>query len=161
MKQKHYLLFYAWTYALISVFLLLLTIFNKPDETGLILGSILILVLSYKSYSCFKKLRTTNNEDRALAPPANASLQDQKLYYKRMVIVFWIAITILSIWTITDLNELESGTVEYVGVWGPVLFCYHIGGYWLAVLVTPLIGLLVTLLFIKKINQLKKAQADK
>lgn len=160
MKQKHYLLFYVWTYALIAVFLIVVAIFNTPDTTGLILGGILIVALSYKSYSCFKKLKTTNNEDKALSPPANASLQEQKFYYKRMIVVFWIAIAILSIWTIMDLNELESGTVEYVGVWGPVLFCYHIGGYWLAVLATPLIGILVTLLFIKKINQLKKAQAD-
>jgi hypothetical protein len=160
MKQKYYLLFHAWTYALIVVFLIVVAIINNPDETGLILGGIIIIALSYKSYTYFKKLKTTDNEDKAFAPPAKVSIQDQKHHFKVIIVVFWIAIAILSIWTITDLNELESGTVAYVRVWAPVLFCYHFGGYWLAILATPIIGILVTLLYIKKINQLKKAQAD-
>lgn len=158
MKQKHYLLFYAWVYVLSTIFLIALFFFIKPDLIGLILGGILMIVLSYKSYSCFKKLKKTNNEDLALAPPANASLEEQILYYKRSFVVFWIAIIILSIWTVFDLNELESGTAKYVTVWAPVLFCYEHSGYWLAATCTPLIGILVSLLFIKKSLQLKKVR---
>ncbi|MES2575348.1 MAG: hypothetical protein V4572_10425, partial [Bacteroidota bacterium] len=65
------------------------------------------------------------------------------------------AFTILSVWIYFDLKDLESGTVEYVRLWAPIYILYNLGGFWLAVTATPLLGIIIAILFLKKIKELK------
>ncbi len=85
----------------------------------------------------------------------DASVTEKLTFYKRGILLGGIAFIILSVWTLLDLNSLESGTAESVRLWGPVSFLYDLGGYWLAVLTTPIMGILVIISFASKIQELK------
>jgi hypothetical protein len=158
MNKKQYLLFSGWAYALIVIVLLVIFAFQKIDTFGIVFGIVILSYLSYKSYSCFKELKNTREDDRVFAPSADASVTEQISFYNRTLLIGIPAFIILSVMTYFDLQKLESGTVEYVSLWAPVSLLYDLGGYWLAVLGTPLLGILVIVLLLIKIGKLKNTE---
>ncbi|HTA61571.1 MAG TPA: hypothetical protein VK835_03915 [Bacteroidia bacterium] len=157
MKEKNLLLIRTWLYALLAVFFLSTPLWLKVDEGGLgyPFAYLMAAVLAYFAYRCFKQIKTTKNEEMAYAPPANATTKQQITFYKRYMLIGLAAYTILTIIIVPDLNDLESHSVDSVHLWAPVSFLYKQFGYWPAVLFVPVLGLIITLLFLRKIKQVK------
>ncbi|MFM2266747.1 MAG: hypothetical protein RL757_187 [Bacteroidota bacterium] len=158
MKQKDYLLFMGSAYALLVIGGLVLFAFqaSQIDTFGLLFGVCLLAFFAYKSYTCFRDLKTVRQEDMVFAPPTDATAEEQISYFKRTLMLSAIVFPILSIWIWFDLNSLESNEVESVRIWEPVAFLYNIGGYWLAVLSTPVLSLFVMGSLFKKVADLKR-----
>ncbi|PXY42282.1 hypothetical protein DMB65_03375 [Flavobacterium cheongpyeongense] len=157
MDKRRYLLIRGWSYNIAIFALLIIFAFQEIDQFGLVFGLALLLLLSYKSYLCFRELKITREEDRVFAPSTDASTTEKISYYKKILLIGIPAFFILSVWTYIDLKSLEKGTVEYMSVWAPIFFLYNLGGFWTAVLATPLLGCTTLILLLKKINDLKKA----
>ncbi|PKB15425.1 hypothetical protein [Flavobacterium sp. 5] len=84
------------------------------------------------------------------------TLNDEKIkYHKRIIYIGLLAFAVLSIWTITELNGFENG-LEDAEIWAPIGFVYDNFGYWSAVLISPLLGLLVLFSNVKSIMKLKE-----
>ena len=158
MNKKSYHRFLGQTNALLVIAIVLLLITVKTDTFGLITGLILILIFAYKSFSNFKFSTSVNEKDPVVGPLHDATTEEKISYYKKGVWIAIAAFTILSVWTIIDLNALKSGTEESVSLWGPIALLYQYGGYWLAVITTPLLGLLVVLNFLRKIKILHQLE---
>jgi ABC-type uncharacterized transport system permease subunit len=160
MKQKNYFLLRAWLYAIgiVSIIVVSLSVvdFKEIDSFGIVAGIILLLALSFLSYSFFKKARSVTGEEKLMAPAANSSASSQITYYQRMLFISIPAFILLSVWIFFDLNNLESGNVDSIHLLAPIAWLYRSGGYWLAVLATPVLGILVTTLFIILIRKLKQ-----
>jgi hypothetical protein len=155
MDKRKYLLFQGWLYALTVIVLLVIFAFQKLDEFGIVFSIGFLSFLSYKSYSCFKELQNTREEDRVFEPSADASTTEKIAFYNKTLSIGIPAFMILSAWTYFDLTNLESGTVEYVSLWSPISLLYDWGGYKLAVLAAPLLGILSVFLLLRKIKALK------
>jgi hypothetical protein len=163
MNKKKYLLIQGWAYAICVPSIIILTFisyqkFKEIDEFGIIFGSVILLFLIYKSYSCFKEIKNTRDEERAYSPPTDASKTEIISYYKRVFYISIPAFIILSIWIYYDLNELETGNVETVRLWAPIAFLYENGGYWLAILTTPILGIICWFAFWKIIKKTSESE---
>ena len=163
MNQKKYLLFKGYAYA-ISIIVILVFVtysylqFNEIDEFGIIFGVIFISLLSYKSYSCFKEIKNTREEEMPFAPPTDASKSEIISYYKKIFYISIPAFVILSIWIYIDLRDLETGKEDYVRIWAPISFLYEIGGFRFAVLATPFLGILCWFAFWRIIKKTKESE---
>src|SRR6185437_3523389 len=159
MKEKNLLLIRIWLYAILAVFFLSTPLSLKISEGGFgyPFAYLMAAVLVYLAYRCFKQIKTTKDEEMAYAPPANATTKQQITFYKRYMLIGLIAYPILTIIIVPDLNDLEAHSVDSVHLWAPVAFLYNHFGYWPAVLFVPVIGLVITLLFIRKIKQVKSS----
>ena len=158
MDKRKYLLFQGWAYALVVVVLTVIFALQKTDESGVIFGIAFLSFLAYKSYSCFKELKNTRDEDRDYAPSTDSTIAEKISFYKRMLLIGVPAFIITSIWTYLDLKSLESGTVDSVLLWEPVSLLYNLGGFWLAVLATPLLGVFIVILGLRKIKELNNTE---
>jgi hypothetical protein len=63
-----------------------------------------------------------------------------KQFWKQ-ILFFGGAFAVLTVMTVLDLNALESGEVESVRLWAPIVSFYERFGYWPAVLLVPLLGI--------------------
>jgi hypothetical protein len=151
MNKRQYLLLRGWAYVLTTIILLTIFVTQKIDGIGIIFGIAILSFLSYKSYSCFKELNNTSDEEQVFAPSTDSSVREKISFYKRMVLIAIPAFIILSVWTYLDLKSLESGAVAYVSLWGPISLLYNLGGYWLALLTTPVLGIIIVTLLLRKI----------
>lgn len=160
MKQKNYFLLRAWGYAMAVVIIIVASLsaidFKEIDSFGIIAGIILLLALSFLSYSFFRKARSVTGEEKLTAPTGKSPASSQITYYRSMLLISIPAFAILSAWIFYDLNSLESGNADTIKLLAPVAYLYKSGGYWLAVLATPLLGILVIILFIVLIRKLKQ-----
>jgi len=157
MDKRRYLLFRGWSYALTVVVLLVIFTFQEIDDFGLVFGFAFLGFLLYKSYSCFRELKSAKKEDKIFAPSADVSTAEKISYYKKILLIGIPAFIILSVLTYIDLKDLEKGTVEYVSVWGPISFLYNLSGFWTAVLATPLLGFTTVVILLKKIKDIKNS----
>jgi hypothetical protein len=155
MDKRQYLLFCGWCYSLTVIVLLAIFAFQKIDDFGFYFGIAFITFLTYKSYSCFSAIKNTREEDRVFAPSTDTSKTEKISFYNKTLWVGIPAFIILSVWTYGDLTDLESGIVESVSIWEPIHLLYNMGGYWLAILATPLLGILSVILILRKIKELK------
>ncbi len=158
MNKKHYLLIQALGY-LVSVIILLIIIsynkFSEIDNFGRVFGILFLLFLSYKSFSTFKKIKRTKKEDKIYSPPNNATNEEIKSFYKKIVYVSIPAFIVLSIWMYIDLKNIETGNVKSVMIPKPIEFIYKKGGYLLAVFATPFSGALCCFVLWLKIKKQK------
>ena len=154
MKLRHYLLLRAYLTAALALFTAGLPLFLKVDSFGLYFSIGFSLLCAMYSYSYFKSSRRTREQERAFAPPLDATVAQQIAYYKWIVIVGGAGFLVLTVITAMDLNSLENGRQETVMLLAPVGFLYHTGGYWLAVLSIPLFGILVCGALLWKLRQL-------
>lgn len=157
MNKRQYLLLHGWLYALVVAILLVIFVFQEIDQIGIIFGTIIIFLLSYKSYSCFKEIKNTRKEDNVCGPPADASTIEKIVYYKRIFVIGTPAFIFLIGWTYWELNNLESGSFESIRLWEPISLLYDLGGFWLAVLFLPILWTLIGIEVIFKIKKLKNS----
>lgn len=166
MNRKNYLQLQGWAQALLVVFFVIVLLYNyaEIDSFGLIAGAIMIAFFAYRSYSCFQALKEVGEEEMSDDPITTAATiavegtaEEQISYYQKIILAGAVAFPALSLLTWSDLNDLESGTVESVRLWAPFAFLYNIGGYWTAVLAAPVLGVVVIGLLIKKVYDLKNA----
>jgi hypothetical protein len=160
MNKKNYLFFRAVLFFAGACLIPVILMTQDIDSTSTYLSigfALLLLLLSVRYYNQFKKTNTEEKLDTPYAPAANASFAEQKTFYKRMLIAGIIAFAILTAWTAIDLNDLESGAVSSISLWGPLSFIYKTGGYWPTVLALPVTGIISIVAFLVKI---KKINAD-
>jgi hypothetical protein len=157
MTKRQYLLLHGWLYALVVIILLVFFVFQEIDEIGIIFGTIILIFLSLKSYACFMKVQNIKDEDNNFGAPANSSTDEKITYYKRILFIALPAFIILSVWIFWQLNNLELGLVESVSLWEPISLLYDWGGFWLAVLATPILGILLVIELIFKIKKLRNS----
>ncbi|HEY0030988.1 MAG TPA: hypothetical protein VGC65_09540 [Bacteroidia bacterium] len=156
MKKKHYHLLRAWLYVASAFIILSVPLWNELDEIGFIFTFLIVLLFGWLSYTNFKSSITAKEEERAYAPSANATIEEQVKFYKRYIHLSLLAFPLLTLITIFDLNELESGSKQRISLWAPISFLYEQFGYWAAILSIPVLGLIVVLLFIRKIRTVNK-----
>jgi hypothetical protein len=60
--------------------------------------------------------------------------------YWKQILLFGSAFVALTVITVMDLNALESGAVQSVRLWAPIVSFYERFGYWPAVLLVPVLG---------------------
>ncbi len=150
MKLRHYLLLRGYLTAAMALFIAILLFFTKPDTFGLYFGIGFSALCALISYICFRRARQVRDEDRAFAPPVDATVAQRQTYYRRILIAGGIAFVGLTVTTSIDLNSLESGKQKNARVWAPVAFLYRTAGYWPAVLVTPGIGIAACVAVLRK-----------
>ena len=159
MKQKTFLIWRAWSYAIATIVVAIFVFgFNKVDTFGTIFAIGFLAFTAYQSYSCFRQLKYTRDEDRAYAPPTDTPVADQIIYYRRILRFGAVAFLVLSVWIVIDLNDLESGRVDHVSNWAPIMMLYSLCGYWVGVLTTPILGVFTIISLYRKIMQLEKAK---
>jgi hypothetical protein len=90
--------------------------------------------------------------DRAANP-------EQARHFRRMLWLSAVAFPVMTAWIAYDLQQLENDIVSEVTIWAPVAAVYDHFGYWPAVLVTPLVGILCCTVFLFKLTKLT-AQDD-
>lgn len=96
-----------------------------------------IIYLMYKRFS-------------KIAPKSSTPvLSNNPMTFGQVIGTYWPQILLagsaflgITLWTIHDLNQLESGVLKNVRLWAPIVSFYEQFGYWPAVLFTPALGLL-------------------
>jgi len=155
MTKRQYLLLHGWLYVLVIIILLVFLVFQETDEIGIIFGSIILIFLTFKTYACFMKIQNIKDEDNNFGPPVNSSTDEKIAYYKRILFIALPAFIVLSVWIFWQLNNLESGLVESISLWSPISLLFDWGGFWMAVLATPVLGFLLVIELFFKIKKLK------
>lgn len=157
MKTKQYHLLRTYLYGASALFILSLTVWTKINETeyGLVLVVLIAAVYSYLSYRHFKKIKETNEDEMMYAPQMDATKEEQIKYYKRCIYLGLVSFSLLTLATTISLNDLVSGNKERVELFAPVSFVYKQFGYDSAVLSVPILGVIVILLLVRKINIIK------
>ena len=156
MKQRTFLIWRGWAYAIVTVASAIFIFgFNKLDTFGTVFAFAFLAFTAYNSYSCFRQLKHTREEDRAYVLPTDTPVSDQIIYYRRMLWTGAIAFIVLSVWILIDLNDLESGNVIHVSIWAPIAMLYNLGGYWVGILTTPILGIFTIISLYRKIRELE------
>jgi hypothetical protein len=86
--------------------------------------------------------------------PENVTPREQIGYNWILMVVVIIVTSSLTIFITNDLNRLEAGVVRSVQIWKPVAILYNTCGYWPAVLLTPLLGVVCVGAMAVKIRKL-------
>lgn len=157
MTKRKYLLLHGWLYALVVIILLVFFVFQEIDEFGIVFGTIILIFLSFKSYACLMEVQNIKDEDNNFGSPENSSMDGKISYYKRILFIALPAFILFSVWIFWQLNNLESGVVESISLWGPISLLYDWGGFWLAVLATPVLGILFAIELLFKIKKLRNS----
>ena len=77
---------------------------------------------------------------------------------RRNLLGIAIVFPLLSSWVIRDLNKLEAGLAEEVRVWWPVGVVYEGLGYWPAVLILPIVGATIVIVWLRKLIDARAEQ---
>jgi len=81
---------------------------------------------------------------------------------QRMLWLSLIAFPVMAIWVVYDLHQLESGVVNSVQIWAPLVPIYTYLGYWPTVLTLPLLGIICCVIFAIKLRKLdRRASTEK
>lgn len=155
MKKRNYLLLRAWLTTGMTILFIALLLSGKVENSMIYLAILFIIISAFVSYRYFKQAQKVGSEEVIHSAPPNATDAQLIKFYKRVLIVGIIAFTALTLIDIYELNILESGTGESAEIYGPVLFLYKNGGYWLAALSVPVFGILCILMLYRKISILK------
>ena len=144
----------GWIYAIagIAIFALFAYRAYLNDPTELIIGTVCLLILGYRSYSSFRSHRA---EDETAVLLTEDNREEQLAYYNRIFYLALIVFPLLSVWTYTELSALESGEIYSASFWYPVVLLYDSLGFWPAALLFPLLGIFVTGSLYKKRAALK------
>ena len=157
MKKKHYHILQACLYGIGALFFISFPLWIEVDdpEFGYPFICIMAAVFAYLSFRNFKQINESREEDQVYRPNTDDSIEEQIAFYKKYIIGWVVGISLLSIITILDLNDLVSGKEKSVRLLQPAAFVYEQFGYWPALLALPVIGVIVTLLGVRKIYMLK------
>jgi hypothetical protein len=157
MNKKQFYLLQAVLKAGLAIFCISLPLWAdmSNNEYGIIIAIAFSLLFAFLAFKDYKKSKLSNEEDLPYSPPANSSIAEQVSFYKRYMYISAAAFPLLTIIVIFDFNDLESGQVESVRTFAPVIFVYEQFGYWPAIFTVPILGLVCVLLFLKKIKEIK------
>jgi hypothetical protein len=84
--------------------------------------------------------RPNKPAERAVEVTSVMSFWEVVSTHWKQVLFYGAAFVGLTVIVILDLNALESGRVESVSLWAPIVSFYERFGYWSAVLFSPTIG---------------------
>lgn len=157
MKKKHYHILQACLYGIGTLFFISFPLWVEADDPafGYPFVLFMIVIFGYLSFKNFKQIKESREEDQVYRPNTDNSIEEQIAFYKKYTIASAVGLSLLSIITILDLNDLVSGKEQEISLLEPVAFLYEQYGYWPAVCSIPIIGLIIVLLGIRKINILK------
>jgi hypothetical protein len=161
MNKRKYLLFQAWSYVAIIVAIPTIVIIkgDSIDTFGMVVGTIMLLYLTFRAYSGFKAAKMVGSKDSyEFGPPKGTPPKEHVAYLTKLYIVAMVLLAILEIWTVSDLNEIWFEGREHVRIWAPVAFVSRVAGYWPAVLVVPAVMALLTFLYFRKVRQLRSKE---
>jgi hypothetical protein len=147
MQARHFLIFRAALFLICGIVVL----FSVGDTLLSIGGGLVLIAFSYFSLRRIKKAGDKPLYQAPVYATPNKQLQD----LKRSLIILCILLPALSIWTIYDLNQLESQATDRVSLWAPVAMLYNLGGYWAAVSTIPLLTVLLLIVGLRKIASVK------
>ena len=91
--------------------------------------------------------------------PDHAPKSEQVRHFRRVLWLSIVAYPILTMWTVHDLNRLESGPAENVWILGPIAAVYEWFGYWPAVMAVPALGLFCICVMIHRLRALRHNEA--
>ncbi|MCC6459841.1 MAG: hypothetical protein IT260_05205 [Saprospiraceae bacterium] len=154
MKRTQYLRWLGALYALpvLGIGGVLALHYPEINTAGLLFLLVCLLLFGFAAFRCFRGLNAALAEDAAYVPPGDEEALEQITYFKRLLLLAVPAFPILALWIYSDLKQLESGAAESVRIWGPVAFLYEQGGFWVAILAVPLLGVFVLGALLKKMN---------
>ena len=159
MSRRRYLLFHAWAYTGIAMFIALLPLATRVDTLGYCFAFGFSVLLAFKAYKSFKALKEVKDEERVYTPDENATTPEKISFYKRFMRLSAIAFPVLTVITGLELSGLSSDSTR-ASVWAPVAWVYNMFGYWPAMLFVPLLGAFCIIGFMIKIAKLKKEGED-
>ncbi len=102
----------------------------------------------------FWKARRTPADSVVTTIPDRAPVPVQILFFRRMLWFSAIAFPALTVWAGYDLHQLEIGAEKEVGIWGPLVPIYEHFGYWPAVALCPILGIVCCAVFIQRLRKL-------
>lgn len=157
MKKKHYHILQACLYGIVALFIISFPLWIEVDDSefGYPFIFLMVAIFGYLSFSNFKKIKESREEDQVYRPNTDDSIEEQIAFYKKYTVLSAVGLSLLSIITILDLNDLTSGREQEIRLLEPAAFVYEKFGYWPAVLTIPVIGIVITLLGVRKIHTLK------
>ena len=148
MKAKNFLIIRAVIFFILGVG----AFFYGDDMMLKAIVGIVLLTMSYLSLRGIKKAGEKPLYQAPVYATPNKQLQD----LKRSLLILCIILPALSLWTIYDLNQLESHATDRVSLWAPLAMLYNLGGYWVAVSTLPIFTIFVLILGFRKISSVKK-----
>jgi len=157
MKKKHYHILQACLYGIGTLFIISSPLWIEVDNPAFGYPFILfmIVIFGYLSFKNFKQIKESREEDQVYRPNTEDSIEEQIAFYKKYTVGSAVGLSLLSIITILDLNDLVSGREQEISLLEPAAFIYEQFGYWPALLTIPFIGVIITLLGVRKLNILK------
>lgn len=153
MDRRTFHLLQSIAFGLLTLFSASIPFWADLDDTGIFLALGMASAFGFMAYRNAQQMQNAGNEEMAYAPPKDASDTERTSFYKRYIYISLVAFPLLTLLTISDLNDLESGATESALVWGPIAFVYEQFGYWAAVLLIPLAGIAVISLLYRKMKE--------
>lgn len=159
MKKKHYHILQACLYGIGTLFFISFPLWVEAEDPtfGYPFVLFMVAIFGYLSFKNFKQIKESREEDQVYRPNTDDSIEEQIAFYKKYMYLSAVGLSLLSIITILDLNDLVSGREQEISLLEPAAFVYKQFGYWPAVLTIPAIGIIITLLGIRKIHVLKSS----
>lgn len=150
MNLRSYLFSRGLALAAVAPLLIAAPLFQKMDGVLLYLVPGFGVFCGWRAWRCFKGASRAREQDRPFGPPTDAPANVQRTHYKRMMILAAIVFPILGVTAATQLKSLEDGSQKKVQLIAPAGMVYRAAGYWPAVLVHPLLGVLACAILWKK-----------
>ncbi|MBK6903532.1 MAG: hypothetical protein IPH04_12220 [Saprospirales bacterium] len=149
MHKRTFLAFQGILFAMAAIFFIIIMFLmeTSDDDFKYFFVIPMTFVFGFMAFGKFKQFQKTGEEKKVsfagwYAPTANATVEQRANFYKGF---FWLtlgAFSLLTLITIWDLNDLETGAVAQVSVWWPIAFLYSNFGYWATVLSIPVLGMI-------------------
>src|SRR5262249_15631472 len=129
---------------------------GPKDLEGLIF--LVLLGLGLLGWGAFSLWRHSKLAPTAPVHPIDDLPVDQRVRaLRRMILIVPIAFTPLAALVGYELAQLEFGLAKSVRVWAPVALLYNNFGFWPAVLLVPVAGLLLIMALAWKLRTIREA----
>lgn len=145
----------AWFYFLIAGGMISLLFFHEQAQEMWWVILILAAMVAFLGIRNFRDATTIDPRQRELDLDPDTPLEEQIRYYQQRLIAAPLIIIPLTIWVAYDMERLSSGAVEQLRVWAPIAALYNSFGYWGAVLLFPIFGLVSVILTWSRLKVLK------
>lgn len=139
----------------LAVVLILVSLLPAVDSLGLVFCLVLAALCTVSGFLNLRRARRASPQAVATIFPDRLAPAHQVRYYRRMLWLSAIAFPLLTVWVTWDLHRLETGLVESVSLWFPLVAIYRAFGYWPTVLATALCGVGCCTVFARKLRALR------
>jgi hypothetical protein len=115
---------------------------------------VIVLIVAFGAFQLWLAVHTPDTAvvQSSYVDPNTLPMDIRLRYFKRQLLLSFMAFSALSWWSAHQLNQLESGAAETVQLWAPVAFIYEHLGYTAALLATPLVGIIFCAVWINRMN---------